>query len=294
MALLGNYNVLSKCPGRYLAGNATCDRSDNNKSGSARNIWYGRQVSLGGIAYFNGKPVGYAGGYAWLIPQTSGGLAMHNGFDGFGDITYVNLAGGLNAVAPLTGSGDITSASGQLIVSAIAAITASGSFTGNINAILDASAALAGSGDISASLVALGNAVAAIIASGTIAGTFLAPGTMSADITSQSALSPDSLAAAVWNSVASAFNIAGTMGNKLNSAASAGDPWSTDFPGSYTGTEAGAILAQIQTLVDELHQIQGLSLGNPMTVTPTSRDVGTITMAISGDGTTSSTVTRET
>ena len=293
MALLGNYNVLSKCPGRYLAGNATCDRSDNNKSGSARNIWYGKQVSLGGFAYFNGKPVGYAGGYAWLIPQTSGGLAMHNGFDGFGDITYVNLAGGLNAVAPLTGSGDITSASGQLIVSAIAAITASGSFTGNINAILGASAALAGSGDISASLVALGNAVAAIIASGTITGTFLAPGTMSADITSQSALSPDSLAAAVWNSVASAFNIAGTMGNKLNSAASAGDPWSTDLPGSYTGTEAGAILAQIQTLVDELHKIGGLDASNPATTTQSLLSAGSIEISITGNQIDQTVLTRQ-
>lgn len=66
--------------------------------------------------------------------------------------------------------------------------------------------------------------------------------------------------------VGSSDNDAGTMGNKMNSAASAGDPWSTLLPGSYGDGEAGKILAQIQTLVDELHKIQGLKSGDPMTI----------------------------
>lgn len=48
----------------------------------------------------------------------------------------------------------------------------------------------------------------------------------------------------------------------------------------------------VQTLVDELHKIQGLSVGNPMTVTPTSRTAGTVAQTISGDGENTSTVTR--
>ncbi len=46
-------------------------------------------------------------------------------------------------------------------------------------------------------------------------------------------------------------------------------------------------------LVDELHQLEGLKQGSPMVVTPTSRAVGSITLAISGDGETSTTVTRQ-
>ena len=38
-------------------------------------------------------------------------------------------------------------------------------------------------------------------------------------------LSPEGLAAAVWNSLAANFNELGTMGNKLNTASSGGDPW---------------------------------------------------------------------
>lgn len=48
----------------------------------------------------------------------------------------------------------------------------------------------------------------------------------------------------------------------------------------------------IQTVTDEIHKLQGLDAANPMTVTPTSRVAGGISQTISGDGTTTSTVTR--
>jgi len=46
------------------------------------------------------------------------------------------------------------------------------------------------------------------------------------------------------------------------------------------------------TLVDELHKLQGLDASNPMTVTQTARTVGSITQVISGDGASTTTVTR--
>jgi len=46
------------------------------------------------------------------------------------------------------------------------------------------------------------------------------------------------------------------------------------------------------TQLDELHKLQGLDQNNPMTVTPTSRQAGTISQTISGDGETTTTVTR--
>jgi hypothetical protein len=48
----------------------------------------------------------------------------------------------------------------------------------------------------------------------------------------------------------------------------------------------------VDTKVDDLHKLQGLDLSNPMTVTQNSREVGTIRQAISGNGRTTSTVTR--
>ena len=58
-------------------------------------------------------------------------------------------------------------------------------------------------------------------------------------------------------------------------------------------------LAEIKSVVDannvlltELWRLQGLDISNPMTVTPTSRTVGSISQTISGDGKTITTVTR--
>jgi hypothetical protein len=47
------------------------------------------------------------------------------------------------------------------------------------------------------------------------------------------------VADAVWNAVAASFNTAGTTGNKLNSAGSAGDPWNTDLTTYNTANTAG-------------------------------------------------------
>jgi hypothetical protein len=53
-----------------------------------------------------------------------------------------------------------------------------------------------------------------------------------------------------------------------------------------------ATIAAVQTLVDEIHRIHGLKSGQPMTVTPTTRVAGSISQTISGDGVTTTTVTR--
>lgn len=54
-------------------------------------------------------------------------------------------------------------------------------------------------------------------------------------------------AAAVLDVAASSHNTANTIGAKINSAASAGDPWATLLPGSYTAGEAGYILGNFLT-----------------------------------------------
>lgn len=63
---------------------------------------------------------------------------------------------------------------------------------------------------------------------------------------------------AVLNALATQYNIAGTIGNKINSAASAGDPWSTVIPGSYEPGSAGQLLGNLgegsdpQTIADKV------------------------------------------
>ncbi|HJQ65354.1 MAG TPA: hypothetical protein VJ816_03200, partial [Gemmatimonadales bacterium] len=53
------------------------------------------------------------------------------------------------------------------------------------------------------------------------------------------------LATSVWDETAASHNTAGTTGEKLNDAASAGDPWGTSLPGAYAAGTAGALLASL-------------------------------------------------
>jgi hypothetical protein len=64
--------------------------------------------------------------------------------------------------------------------------------------------------------------------------------------------------------------------------------------GKVTDNSVGTIVVDdTETLkLKEVYQIHGLDQSNPMTVTTTNRNVGNISQTISGDGTTTSTVTR--
>jgi len=55
------------------------------------------------------------------------------------------------------------------------------------------------------------------------------------------------IADAVWDETIGDHLTAGSTGAALNAAGSAGDPWTTTLPGSYTGSQAGKILADILT-----------------------------------------------
>ena len=197
--------------------------------------------------------------------------------------TTISMAMGLAAQCDITGSGTITG-SLSLVIQLACNLLASGTISASLVGKLEMASALAGEGDIAASLNLIAFVVSELTGSGDIEGTFKGYASLSADISSTSTLSPENLAAAVWNTIAASFNTAGTMGAKLNAASAAGDPWGAALPGSYLSTEAGGILYQIQTLVDELHQLEGLKSGSPMVVTPTSRTVGSIELEITGDG----------
>jgi len=237
-------------------------------------------------------PTGTNPPYSIIMGDKGTLLSSTTTIDGESEFNITSLAMGLAAASDLEGAGDITSANLSLIIQLACDLLASGTISASLVGKLEMASALAGSGDLTASLNLIAFVVSELTGSGTMSGTFFGTASLSADISSSSTLSPENLAAAVWNSIAASFNTAGTMGNKMNSAASAGDPWSTNLPASYTGAQAGAIMDRIQTLVDELHKIQGLDAANPMTVTPTSRTSGSIDLGITGDGETTTTVTR--
>lgn len=77
-----------------------------------------------------------------------------------------------------------------------------------------------------------------------------------------------------------------------SAAAVAAAVWDELLAGHAIAGSAGKSLSDTTTKTDELHKLDGLSIPNPMTVTPTLRTAGTISQTLTGDGVTTKTVTR--
>ena len=245
-------------------------------------------------------PNGHLAPSAWLLPQEPGGMASHN--EAVATLTAIATASqGINIIGSasmsITASGTgaaIAAAEGAAAMS----MTASGTPTGVFNA--------SGSASMSMSAAATPTGVATITGSASMSlSASLETGAI-AHLQSQpisQELTVDQIVTGVWSAPAAANNNTGTMGEKLNDAGSAGNPWasltaSNNDPGTF-----GALIQDIPadvktelqadlTKLDELHKIQGLDPLAPMTVTPTSRTADDIELAITGDGVTTSTVTR--
>lgn len=101
-------------------------------------------------------------------------------------------------------------------------------------------------------------------------------------VTGISPTSVGSIATGVWEEVLAAHTgVAGGAAVKLNSAASAGDPWTTSLPGSYTGSQAGKMLSDILTDTAEIGAA-GAGLTNINLPNQTMDIVGNITGNLSG------------
>jgi hypothetical protein len=196
-------------------------RSNFSKSGAYRNRFYVDQTTVALALY--AIPTGSYPDIAWVLPQISGQIASTQPIQGAGTQTG-NLAGGLNAEAALNGAGDITSAVAQLIISMAANLAGDGTVSAaDLRGYLQASANLSGAGSLTGLVAALAWMNAATGGSGTLTdATPYAAGNMSANILSYSSLTPEGIRDAVWNAIATNYNLTNTMGNKLNSAASGG------------------------------------------------------------------------
>lgn len=161
-----------------------------------------------------------------------------------------NTVGGLLILLDLVGSGilDGTLSDGITREDILADLVGQGLLTSDIAGGVTIASDFIGNADLIGALGALAGAVCDIISLGGLSGSTSAKGFLYADITPFTALSPETLAASVWNSVASQFNDSGTMGNKLNGAGSAGDPWTTDLDSYTTPGTAGKKLKDGLTL----------------------------------------------
>jgi hypothetical protein len=192
-----------------------------------------------------GTPDGY--GIIGLVPAIRSGAMS----------TLVNIAtvsglGDLLKGGPMVGNGDLSLAGDNLSLSLTTSMEGNSTITlSGSNLVLALTIGLDGNGTWS--LTGDANALALIVPfEGTGGWNFGGVSdlrgrmTMSGEWTPFSELSPEGLANAVWEASAAAHNNAGTMGEKLNGAGSAGNPWTEVLESGLTAAEVMRIILAVQ------------------------------------------------
>lgn len=179
--------------------------------------------------------------YSYVIAPKGSLLSSTTYINGSAEVTSA-FSLGKTMTANLSGDGTITAVM-SITSSMIAALAGSGTLSASITATLGLAASLAGSGDLTGALKLLIPLAASLSGTGTLAGDMKGNLDLEAIIyVNQSEATVTQLVSGVWSALAADYNESGTMGQKLNGAGSAGDPWTTDLSGYNTAGTAGKVL----------------------------------------------------
>lgn len=237
--LLGNYSLLNKNPHKLVSSLGNLNTGSYWQPSACRGIY--TSEADGGRLQHACIPTGTEPPYVIMFAPKGGELSATTYVRGEGGVTGALVLGKVME-ANLSGSGDL-SASMSLITSLLANLSGSGTISGSLSTTLALAANLVGSGNISGSLSLLIPLAANLTGFGEAVGNLKGNADMAADIyVNQSEASVQQIVDAVWNAVASDYNASGTMGQKLNGAGSAGDPWTTDLALYTTPGTAGALM----------------------------------------------------
>jgi hypothetical protein len=241
MALIGNYSILNRQLSRAVGGTTVANTPNQIcPTGFYKN-------RFGSFDNNAATPNGYLAPAAWVLPMKSGGMSSYNQvqlsivksaailvnaqyISGTSSITVSNTNANLGQIFAAVASGTISVAQGVVDLSALFAASGSSiiSFT-LTNATLGGTFSMGGSSTITVTPSGLLTAIAF----------------MEAEAGGATPLSPEGLAAAVWNAAAASFNDVGSMGEKLNDAGSASNPWTEVIESGYTAAEVLRILMAV-------------------------------------------------
>lgn len=186
------------------------------------------------------NPVGHYIPRVWMAPITDGEMSMRT--DAAGDLT-ADLIPSRAMELDMTGAGDLE-ATAALAVAMALAMTGAGTFDATIVGLLNASLDMTGSGDMTADLSGIASMVLNLLGAGDFEATIAAYGNMELDIVvTGTGLTTANVGQAVWSALAAANNDAGTMGEKLNDAGSASNPWTEVIESGYTAAEILRLIA---------------------------------------------------
>jgi len=242
MALLGNYSIILKNPATFIGGTQVSNaRSAFNMEGQMLQMYYGESEG-GGLPLTASLDTGTEPPYSWHLAEKGGELSSTTMTNGTATLTG-SAAQGINVDSTIAGVGTIDTAGLSLVTSMIALIEGLGELTGSMVGTIQMASTLAGSGDITGSLNMLSGMVANLAGTGALTSDLKGTLSMAADIyVNQSEATVQQIVDAVWNALAAEYNLTGTMGEAMNGAGSAGNPWITDLSAYNTANTAGKIL----------------------------------------------------
>lgn len=150
MALIGNYSVLNKGPGRWLGGTSTAHASGVGSAQVYTRANWGKIGALRNRAITEHSTDAYElasipGGYGargWMMPVTAGGISAHSTANGLAEWSG-SIAEGRNLAATFAGVADFTG-TGALVVSGSGSFAGVAAFEGNIIAALAAAGTFSG------------------------------------------------------------------------------------------------------------------------------------------------------
>lgn len=245
MALVLNGNRLLAGPAQHRNGASALvfERTNFQRGGPIRNFHLGE--ATGSMSERAGFPNGAEGSDTWSLPRKGGGLAAYTTIAGSGTLTASDLQPIFEIAGSMAGSGDLAGAM-SLLSGMSATLAGSGGVTGALQALSNMAASISGSGDVAAALGLLVSMQAVLSGSGSLNGSNLTGfANMSASILSYGELTPEGLRDAVWSAAAASYNAAGTMGEKLNDAGSASNPWTEVIESGYTAAEILRLIAAV-------------------------------------------------
>ena len=286
--LIGNYSVLNRSPQKWIAGNSTAHAAGvGTRTGVTSNVFrtsnwrFFNLVDQGGGTHAPtvktaAKPRGYyPGSGAYGFPSRAGEMSM-----ALTGTSTVTLAGQLAipATVSLTGTGDLDATAG-LIIAMVLAASGSGTLAANIAGRFNAVVGMSGSGGLTATATGLAALAATLTGTGGLAATASGIGNMEIDIVvTGTGLTTANVGAAVWSALAAVNNEPGTMGEKLNDAGSASNPWTEVIEGGYTAAEMLKLIAAMAA-----GQLSGAPTG-PIEIKGVDGTTTRITATVDTDG----------
>lgn len=216
MALLGNYSVINKTPGRSLSGSTVSDtRASCNKSGANR----GRYSGWASWPALNAQPTGYRPPGAWVLAVKPGEMSSFTLNVSTSDLTAL-LAGGANGAVLSISTSDLT-ATGALVSSGAVTMVGTSTLAALLVGAAAAGVTMVGTSTFTATPGATGTLAVTMVGAGALTATALAPGFMAAhiDVTDTGdTLTAAQVASEVWSSPAASYTVTGSMGEALNVA----------------------------------------------------------------------------